>query len=894
MRILTLLFLLSINFISNAQDIRQRIDSLIQNDEGALAIKLIDQYLENGNYQVYSTDLQLKKAEALILSQEYDQAQGLIKTMRAKKLSILEDAEIKIIEGSLELYQGKNDEALEILTSAEKIFRKEGIVNTLSMAKLLNYLGLTYYNSGKLAQAEEHILVALTIREKLLKEKHPLLAASYNDLGLVYSKSDPDKALSYYEKSLPIYQALYGKEHAKIAINNTNTGVIYRNLELYGDAINNLEASLSIWNKLSSKASPRKAFVLYQLGYTYQQMKNNKEAEVYYKQALGEYLKCYGQKHPDIASVLNALGNLERLKNNYEVALGYFQQALNSNLKNYNSTDISDIPKTQDFYNGNYLLYSLMYKAQTFESKHMGKSLKFSDLKLALQHLLACDSLIDLLRQQSNNETDKITLGIVANEVYADGVRITTHMSEIAFNKRKAYREKAFFFSEKSKSAVLLEAISEVNAKSFAGIPANLLAEEENFKSSITLVSQKLAQKPSADEESYLRETLYELNRQYQNFTSDLEKQYPDYYNLKFNTNSPSIENLQTLIDGKTAILSYFIDDSKVNDSHRLYIFTITKKQLSISTHTISSEFNKQITGFRNALYFNEPKTLKTVATKLHNTLIPFLPKNISSLVIFPTGRLGVIPFEALITKKVNDKTSHIPYLIEEYSIRYEFSAALAVQKTIPKEKVPQTILLCAPITFNEVDNLIALPGTEKEVNSISTLFNQGNTKASVFINELASEEMIKSDTPRQFDIIHMATHGIVDAEHPELSKIYLKNNTNTEDGYLYSGEIYNLKLNAALVTLSACQTGLGKIAKGEGVIGLSRALIYAGAKNIMVTFWSVADESTADLMTNFYKETLEQKSTFAQSLRQVKLNMINSKEYAAPYYWAPFVLIGF
>jgi CHAT domain-containing protein len=116
-----------------------------------------------------------------------------------------------------------------------------------------------------------------------------------------------------------------------------------------------------------------------------------------------------------------------------------------------------------------------------------------------------------------------------------------------------------------------------------------------------------------------------------------------------------------------------------------------------------------------------------------------------------------------------------------------------------------------------------------------------------------------------------------------------------SEDGNLFAGEIYNLNLNASLVTLSACQTGLGKISKGEGVIGLSRALVYAGAKSLIVSFWSVADESTAELMKDFYREMLQHpQATFSTNLRQAKLRLIQNEKYTAPYYWAPFILIGF
>jgi CHAT domain-containing protein len=108
----------------------------------------------------------------------------------------------------------------------------------------------------------------------------------------------------------------------------------------------------------------------------------------------------------------------------------------------------------------------------------------------------------------------------------------------------------------------------------------------------------------------------------------------------------------------------------------------------------------------------------------------------------------------------------------------------------------------------------------------------------------------------------------------------------------LFSGDIYSLDLSADLVVLSACETGLGKISKGEGIIGLTRALIYAGSNNLVVSLWRVGDASTSLLMTDFYRSML-QGSSYAESLSNAKIGMINSKEYSSPYYWAPFVLIG-
>jgi CHAT domain-containing protein len=371
-----------------------------------------------------------------------------------------------------------------------------------------------------------------------------------------------------------------------------------------------------------------------------------------------------------------------------------------------------------------------------------------------------------------------------------------------------------------------------------------------------------------------------------------LESQYPEYFNLKFNTVSPTTTQIENLLDKKTALVSYFIDDT----NNRLYTFVITKKKFHIEDHQLPENFDRYITGFRNGLYFNDIKTYQLAAFQLGEILIPTIPRGISELVILPTGRLGIIPFEALLTKEAEENQSYstLNYLLNQYSIRYEFSAGLIIQKgSLQENRENPAIYLCAPVTFVE-DGLPDLPGTETEVKAIAKLFNDKKLKSSVYLNDDAKESTIKDEGLSSYAYLHFATHGIVDELSPELSRIYLQPDAGAEDGKLYTGEIYNLKLNANLVTLSACETGLGKISKGEGVIGLSRALVYAGAKSMIVSFWSVADESTSKLMQDFYSRMLGDRTlNFADNLRASKKQLL-AGEYAAPYYWAPFVLLGY
>ncbi|RDC65534.1 hypothetical protein AHMF7616_04164 [Adhaeribacter pallidiroseus] len=185
------------------------------------------------------------------------------------------------------------------------------------------------------------------------------------------------------------------------------------------------------------------------------------------------------------------------------------------------------------------------------------------------------------------------------------------------------------------------------------------------------------------------------------------------------------------------------------------------------------------------------------------------------------------------------------------------------------------------------------LLASKREVETIAQLFRQRQNAAKVYLYDQAREEQLKAGDITHYNYLHLATHGFVNESYPELSGLILaQDSTSKEDGILYMGEIYNLRLNADLVTLSACETGLGKLANGEGVIGLTRALMYAGARNIVVSFWKVPDNSTADLMEDFYTALISGEDK-AQALQTAKRKMARADKYKHPFYWAPFVLVG-
>lgn len=862
----------------------------------------VDSLLNSGNLEAASSavaqaisktsgesQLRLYNKQAEILIQQgnlRDAEQLLTSRMPGAETARSVVAEWKTTLAFFYLNRARNDMALENLQQALQLFHDDGKDNSLEAARSLATLGFTYLADGKFAQAEENGLAALRIRQQLLPPASEEIAASYNDLGLIYSQSNPDKALEYYDMALAVYEKLHGKTHRKIAIAYNNIGLAYRNLKLYGDAINNFEMAEGIWKTLYPSGHPNQAFALVNLGLTYGQMRNNGAAKGYFERALTMYRSAYGERHSDIAAVLNQLGILESNESDYDAALAHFQEALVANSPSFSSTLTHVNPQVGAYYNAKVLLYSMRLKAEALESRHLNRTLRLSDLTVALSTLQSCDSLIDNIRFGSTNEADKLELGASASDVYESGVRVAQAISEMTIRSRM-YEELAFFFAEKSKSAVLQESIADAEAKSFAGIPNELLEQEKQLKSTLALLTQQLSQKPAGETENALRQQLFEATRAYAAFERRLESNYPDYFNLKFNRATPTLDQVQRQLREGQILVSYFVAEK----SGQLYSFVVTPSRLRLYRSTLPAQFEGLVKGFTNGIYYHAPDVFIEVARPLSRLLLRGVPKAEETIII-PAGRLGTLPFEALVLGKGNKALTFetLRYFVQQTAVSYAFSAGLLLQKNAQRTAASKPIFLCAPITFPEKDNLADLPATQQEVKSISTLFGSG---AQVAIGKEANEGLVKSGALSDFRYLHFATHGIVDEDSPELSRIFLQE-SDKEDGNIFSGEIFNLELNADMAVLSACETGLGKYSKGEGVIGLSRALVYAGARSIVVSFWPVADESTAQLMTEFYRQLVGRAGVSPRvALRNAKLKLVGGQPYGAPYYWAPFVLIG-
>jgi CHAT domain-containing protein len=302
-------------------------------------------------------------------------------------------------------------------------------------------------------------------------------------------------------------------------------------------------------------------------------------------------------------------------------------------------------------------------------------------------------------------------------------------------------------------------------------------------------------------------------------------------------------------------------------------------------------------------------------------------------ILVVADGALNYVPFEALVKNGEGADYASLNYLVKTNEIVYSPSASVisAIRASAPSSS--KSILLVADPVFSADDprakgsgaaaasaetrglglgleaavndvagapstsgglRLARLSGTRTEADEISKIAKGGGAQAEVWADLNANEDNVRTRDLTSYRVLHVATHGLLDADRPQFTGVVLSLVGNqSNDGFLRTDEIFNLKLGSPLVMLSACETGLGKEKRGEGVIGLTRAFMYAGAPTVGVSLWSVADRSTAELMTDFYKRLLAGSSSPAASMRAAQVTMIDGKKYSAPFYWAPFVLVG-
>jgi len=454
---------------------------------------------------------------------------------------------------------------------------------------------------------------------------------------------------------------------------------------------------------------------------------------------------------------------------------------------------------------------------------------------------------------------------------------------------------KAFEVAERGRARSLVELMTEARSTVRQDLTPQQSDREQRLIGAIT-AAQRLLFRPNLPEtrRKQIEADLSAAEREFDLFQIELRREGNRYGASQYALVNDA-KATQAQLPPRSALIEFALGDQKS------YAWVVTSGGVQGVTLPGRQQIESRVEAFRRLAA--KPVTgltasravaaLDTEAAALSRVLFaplePFLTQA-DSLIVVPDGSLAYLPLEVLPTAKGR--------VIERYRVAYAPSAStLSTLRERKRQPNAGSLFALADPAFPSTPAPMAergfdftrLPQTRAEVNAIQSLFRPG--EARVFLGDQAVESSVKSLPMDSYRYLHFAAHGYFDEERPARSGIVLSPDPK-DDGVLQAHEVMRLRLNADLVTLSACQTGLGRLLAGEGVVSLTRAFFYAGAQSVVVSLWNVNDAATAGLMKSFYTN-LHKGLPREEALRQAKLAMLRNPRWRHPYFWAPFVFIG-
>jgi len=615
--------------------------------------------------------------------------------------------------------------------------------------------------------------------------------------------------------------------------------------------------------------------------------------------------------YSDLAFAYGEMGDFER-------ATAYYQKAFQIVSPSEASVAAHSNPSLDDLFLIVRARCLLERKAETLK-KYYTASGDIAQLETAYHtYILALQKTDQLLLEYRNEEAK---LDLCENTLPLLEGAIETAVDLYEHTGDSDYIFQAFTFAEKGKAFLLAENLRKSKLLPNTDVPSNLIAREDSLQLEIARLRKALSgQKPSGKTMSSdsIRLKLAQTELALDSLRRDLIQQYPRYELLVKHQEELNFYQLQEKLKKENAwLIEYFQGD------RNLYIFALFSDEIKYHTVKIDSSFDSFLRQYtlpldRQKLGQAEESLSDEwwrTGTRLYDQLVAPVIRvdHPTSLIIIPDGLLSYLPFEILATEK--QPGGAIPsLLLDEYSIRYEYSANLILNPIKTQQqpegqfagfaptygqpaRITRPDSLYARAIFRNLETeIVPLAHNQPEVEEISRM-----TGGTMVLAAEATETAFKQMAP-QFKILHLALHAATNDLDPNFSSLvfedYQTGEESTqpqEDGYLHTYEIYNMNLNADLAVLSACNTGAGKIQRGEGVMSLARAFKYAGCDNIVMSLWPVNDVSTKDIMVRFF-DHLKNGRGKADALRQAKLDFLRDPanlEQRHPYYWAGFVLIG-
>ncbi|MEZ4886594.1 MAG: CHAT domain-containing tetratricopeptide repeat protein [Chitinophagales bacterium] len=763
---------------------------------------------------------------------------------------------------------------------------------------------------------------ALRMYKEVFGDNHYDVGRMYNNLGGTYqSVEDYDRQLYYYRKALNIYLHLFGEQHPFVARCYSNIGYNYINKEEYEKALQNLLKAKQIRTELLGAEHFEMAAIYDKLGECYNGLKEWEKSWECYQQAIYIKEKTVGKQHPILAETYNLLGNHYLQQQDFSKAIQHFQESID-NLSVGNSGNSKNIADFRQHRFSKLFLRVIVKKGKTYYKKYFHDSNDINDLRRGIKTLKIGVQLLDYIRTNFQIEYSKLVISKNANEICEYALQSAFILWKQTGNGE--YLEECFYFSEKNRAMVLLEALKDTQAKLTANIPAELLEEEKNIRIALTFVEKKLQQlqsktKPNQTAIVQLQEQLFNHHQVYEDLLEKYETVYPAYFQLKFNIETSSISAIQKHLKIKNTLIQYFVGEQEI------FIFCLQKNSVGLKTVAKPAHFKHLIEQLQHSVVWSDEDIFVDTAIELYKLLIQPIEdqiSNCSQLTIIRNDTLHLLPFDLLISPSMlqQRKFNKLPYLICKYEIIYHYSATTwlyCLQKQAQSIILTDNFLGLAPVNFHEAENiglamdtskgksqilrsssgqedLVSLPNTAIEVKEVYNLFHYRKLDAKAFLYNAASKQILFKEAPN-YKYLLISTHGFVHNSRSNLSGIYLSKNSNTEniqdENILTISEAYNLDLSADLVVLSSCSSGVGAFQQGEGIMAMNRGFLYAGANNIIFTQFDIPDEASSQLVKLLFEEILAGKS-YANALRKAKLTLLK-EENNSPQDWAGFSLIG-
>lgn len=770
---------------------------------------------------------------------------------------------------------GQYTQAIDWLQDGLRIYQGIDIPNPKIQADCFLNLGNYYLDKGMNKLGLEYLQRANHQYESLVDK-----FASWNSIGLAYRYlGNIDKAIE--QLSMPIEMANGGEMSGNLALTMadiyTNLGSSYLDKKEYEAAQYYIEKGLQIYKSEKGIAFiPSSSYN--KLGQCFLGLQEFKLANQHFQKAIAK-TKGYHQ-----FGSLYYLGVMNEIQNIPQQALIYYEAALE---KLSDDKEMTNTPFPFETIQINDKLANWwLKKARISKAK--------DDWKQALFYANNAVLILEELRGTIKEYHSEINLQNTFYQIYNYAIEASLTMNQ---------PKQAFYFAERYKSNVLKKTAKETANEHDFNLPKIVLAEIAAINESLTFYKKKRFtlnnQLLSATENKYLEtvnDTIGLLVDKKIQWQQRVANEYPSYYQLMEQDSIIKVEEIQASLSTNQTIIEFQWSDNQLSTflftKDTFLVFQIPNSedlQAAIYQFNFLAQKQPDLSGDQQVI---DAENFVRLARFLYDQLIiPIQPYVKEELIIIPDSWLYFLPFECLI-KEQGENFYHFrshQYLIQEVAISYNFAASLAIDKKNTHQNFKEQLLIIAPSFINDSRQLKELKFSKDEVTKVSNILT-----ADIWEDKKALKTSFV-ESAKDYQILHLASHGIMDNQNPDYSFIaFTELPDNIGNEVLYVSEIYNIDLNADLIVLSACQTAKGKLYRGEGLLSIAHAFIYAGAKSIIASLWNVDDEQTPALMEKFYI-SLNKGLTKPKAIQQAKNDYLKSAIgfKAHPYYWSGFMVIG-